>query len=145
MNLEYVTWQRQDQLLVSWLLSSMSESILPQMVGCNIATDIWRTLNKVFAIRCKAKIMQYKLQIQSLKKSSLTMREYLLKMKMYYDTTTSIRHQILEEDQILYIFAGLSIKYDFVVSVITSRVESHSLKDVQGLLLAQEIELSSIW
>ncbi|RVW23881.1 hypothetical protein CK203_094636 [Vitis vinifera] len=37
------------------------------------------------------------------------------------------------------------IKYDFVVSVITSRVESHSLKDVQGLLLAQEIELSSIW
>ena len=115
------------------------------MVGCNIDTDIWRTLNKVFAIQCKAKIMRYKLHIQSLKKLSLIMREYLLKMKMYYDTFTSIRHQILEEDQILYIFAGLSIKYDFVVSVITSRVESHSLKDVQGLLLAQEIELSSIW
>ena len=61
MNLEYVTWQRQDQLLVSWILSSMSKSILPQMVGCNIANDIWRTLDKVFAIRCKAKIMQYKL------------------------------------------------------------------------------------
>ncbi|KAJ9676710.1 hypothetical protein PVL29_021968 [Vitis rotundifolia] len=54
----YVTWQRQDQLLVYWFLSSMSESILPQMVGCSIVDDIWRTLNKVFAIRCKAKIMQ---------------------------------------------------------------------------------------
>ncbi|KAJ9679159.1 hypothetical protein PVL29_021170 [Vitis rotundifolia] len=61
LNLEYVTWQRQNQLLVSWLLSSMSESILPQMVGCSTANDIWRTLDKVFAIRCKTKIMQYKL------------------------------------------------------------------------------------
>ena len=40
MNPEYVTCQRQDQLLVSWLLSSMSESILLQMVGCNTANDI---------------------------------------------------------------------------------------------------------
>ena len=57
MNPEYVTWQTQDQLLVYWFLSSMSESILPQMVGCNTTNDICRTLNKVFAIRFKAKIM----------------------------------------------------------------------------------------
>ena len=63
----------------------MSESILPQMVGYNTISDIWRTFNKVFAIQCKAKIMQYKLQIQSLKKSGLTMRDDLLKMKTYYD------------------------------------------------------------
>ncbi|KAL6335064.1 hypothetical protein AAG906_026444 [Vitis piasezkii] len=50
-----------------------------------------------------------------------------------------------QNENILYIFAGLSIEYDSLVSVITSIVESHSFKDVQGLLLAQEIELSSIW
>ncbi|RVW91525.1 hypothetical protein CK203_046133 [Vitis vinifera] len=61
----------------------------------------------------------------------------LLKMKTYYDTIASIEYQIPEED-ILYILAGLGIEYDYVVSVITFRVESHSLEDVRGLLLAQE-------
>lgn len=62
----------------------------------------------------------------------------LLKMKTYYDTIASIEYQIPEEDQILYILAGLGIEYDYVVSVITFRVESHSLEDLRGLLLAQE-------
>ena len=69
------------------------------------------------------------------------MREYLLKMKMYFDTFASIRHQISEEDQILYIVAGLGIEYDYVISVITFRVDSHYLKDVRGLLLAQESKI----
>ncbi|RVX18120.1 Retrovirus-related Pol polyprotein from transposon RE1 [Vitis vinifera] len=53
--------------------------------SCNTTNDIWRTLNKVFAIRFKAKIM----------------------------------HQILEENQILYILVGLGIEYDVVVSIVT--------------------------
>ena len=58
------------------------------------------------------------------------MREYLLKMKMYFDTLASIRHQISKEDQILYILVGLGIEYNSMVSVITSKVDSHSLEDV---------------
>ncbi|KAJ9680123.1 hypothetical protein PVL29_019417 [Vitis rotundifolia] len=42
---------QQNQLFVSWLLSLMSKIILPHMVGCSTASDIWRTLDKVlFAI-----------------------------------------------------------------------------------------------
>ena len=58
------------------------------------------------------------------------MREYLLKMKTYFDTLASTRHQILKEDQILYILVGLGIEYNSMVSVITSKVDSHSLEDV---------------
>ena len=47
------------------------------------------------------------------------MREYLFKMKTYFDTFASIRHQILEENQILYILVGLGIEYDVVVSIVT--------------------------
>ena len=64
------------------------------------------------------------------------MREYLFKMKTYFDTLASIGHQILEENQILYILVGLCIEYDVVVSIITSRLDSHSLENVRGLLLA---------
>ncbi|KAL6319464.1 hypothetical protein AAG906_014139 [Vitis piasezkii] len=81
--------------------------------SCNTTNDIWRTLNKVFAIRFKAKII-----------------EYLFKMKTYFDTLASIGHQILEENQILYILVGLGIEYDVVVSIITSRLDSHSLENL---------------
>ena len=40
-------------------------------------------------------------------------------MKTYFDTFASIRHQILEENQILYILVGLGIEYDVVVSIVT--------------------------
>ena len=33
-NPEYADWEQQDQLLVSWLLSSMSEGILSRMINC---------------------------------------------------------------------------------------------------------------
>ena len=51
-------------------------------------------------------------------------------MKTYFDTLASTRHQILKEDQILYILVGLGIEYNSMVSVITSKVDSHSLEDV---------------
>ena len=32
---EFLEWEQQDQLLLSWLLSFVSESILPRLVGCD--------------------------------------------------------------------------------------------------------------
>lgn len=34
LNPDFIDWDQQDQLLFSWLLSSMSESMLPRMAGC---------------------------------------------------------------------------------------------------------------
>lgn len=39
-NTEYLEWEQQDQLLVSWLLSSMSEGVLTRMVGCESSSQI---------------------------------------------------------------------------------------------------------
>lgn len=44
-NAELIHWEQQDQLLVSWLWSSMSESILTRMVGCENAAQIWTRLS----------------------------------------------------------------------------------------------------
>lgn len=78
---EVVLWEQQDQLLVSWLLSSMSESILTRMVGCETAAQIWTRLNHFFATQTRAKISQFKLMLQGTKKGSSSINEYLLKIK----------------------------------------------------------------
>ncbi|KAL5543097.1 hypothetical protein UlMin_010807 [Ulmus minor] len=47
-NPSYVHHQRQDRLLVSWLLSSISTSYLPQLIGCFSSHQIWTTIEQLF-------------------------------------------------------------------------------------------------
>lgn len=42
-------WESQDQLLISWLLSSMTDRILPRMVSCVTSKQIGKTLEIYFA------------------------------------------------------------------------------------------------
>ena len=40
-NPEFLDWEQQDQLLLSWLLSSMSEGILARMVNSENSAQVW--------------------------------------------------------------------------------------------------------
>ncbi|CAA0817448.1 Unknown protein, partial [Striga hermonthica] len=108
-------WQRQDQILASWILSSLSESILILTVGLESSKQIWLALENNFATQSQAKIMQYKILLQSLKKTGIAMKEYLSKMKSYCDVLASAGHTIPEKDQILHVLSGLPSEYDAVV------------------------------
>lgn len=77
---EFVDWRRQDQLLVSWLLASMTEGILTRVVGCDFADEILERIKVHFAFQTRAKVKQFKTQLRSLRKNS-KMNEYLLKVK----------------------------------------------------------------
>ena len=61
MNPVYLPWKRQDQLLASWLQSSLTESILGLVVGLTTSKQIWKALETSFASQSKAKMMQYKM------------------------------------------------------------------------------------
>ena len=62
-NPEFVRYQRQDRLLMSWILASISTSYLPQLVGCSSSQEIWTTIEQLFNSQSTAKVMFYKHQI----------------------------------------------------------------------------------
>lgn len=64
-NPAFITWCRQDQLLFSFLLASMSESVQTQMIGCESSAQLWSRVSTIFATRSKARVMHYKLQLQT--------------------------------------------------------------------------------
>lgn len=49
LNSEYIHWRRQYQLITSWLLSSMTESVLVGVVGIVSSKEIWETLESNYA------------------------------------------------------------------------------------------------
>ena len=113
-NPEFLDWEQQDQLLLYWLLSLMSEGILSRMVNCENPAHVWRTLERYFAIQIQAKVFQFKTQLRNTRKDSLTMNEYLLKIRGCIDLLGLIGHLMSEKKHIDVIFEGLSTYYDTV-------------------------------
>lgn len=142
-NPTFIIWCRQDQLLFSFLLASMSETVQAQMIGCESSVGLWTQVSTIFATRSKARVMHYKLKLQTFKKRDLNMKDYVIKMKGFMNLLAASGHPIFDEDQILYVLGGVGIEYDFVVVHITSKPESLTFSEVGALLMSHEGQLES--
>ena len=69
-NPEFVTWFRQDQMVLSWLINSISEQCLSQVVGSTIALEAWKKLSTSYASGSKAQIRTIKGNFYKLHKDS---------------------------------------------------------------------------
>ncbi|CAA0815262.1 Unknown protein, partial [Striga hermonthica] len=142
-NPDFILWERQDQILASWILSSLTEGMLVLTVGLNSSKDIWLALENNFSAQSQAKVMQYKILMQSLKKNGMTMGEYISKMKSFCDILASAGHKISETDQVLHILSGLGNEYDSVMVNVTSRIEPYGLNELHALLLSYKARLEA--
>lgn len=138
MNPEFTNWKRQDKLITSWLLGSMSEEILSQMLECETAKEVWIILDNIFSSRNLARVMQLKSKLENMKKVNLTLKEYFLKVKNIVDSLNAAGKKIPKEDHVMHLLAGLGTEFDSTVSVIAARTGTPTLQEVYSLLLAQE-------
>ncbi|CAA0813536.1 Unknown protein [Striga hermonthica] len=141
LNPAYAAWLRQGQLLLSWHLSSLTENHLIMMESKNTSKDVWLSVEANFSRFSKARLMHHKLQLQTLKKGSSTMREFLGKIKECCDALGIACEPVTDQNQILYILAGLGTKYNPAVVAVTSRVEPYTLNEVYTMLLSLESRL----
>lgn len=54
MNPEYSAWEQQDQLLMSWLQSTLSSSVLSRVIGCVHSWELWEKLLSQFTANVQA-------------------------------------------------------------------------------------------
>ena len=85
---------RQDRLIGSWLMGSMNEDIVTQMIGCNTAREIWLTLEQTYSSSSTTKIMQLKGQLQNLKKGNQSIRDYTTNVKNLVSTLNEVGYLI---------------------------------------------------
>lgn len=107
-NLDYLHSQRQDQLLLGWLMSILSESVLAQCFGRTSLRSLWSTLEHLFASQSRARVMQLRFQLQTLKKGSLSMADYIQKCMSIADNLSMIGQPISDDNLSLYILGGLA-------------------------------------
>ncbi|KAB5551985.1 hypothetical protein DKX38_009296 [Salix brachista] len=107
-------------------------------------TKVWLTLETLFTTHSKARILQLRFQLQTLKKGNLSIHDYMLRMKSLTETIVSAGQQISDDELILYILGGLGHDYDSVVVNLTSRHDQVTLQEVQYMLQSQEMRLEQL-
>lgn len=114
-------WEKQDQLLHSWLLSSILDSVLGHVVGHNTSQAVWSALAKLFSSHSRACIMQRQSQLQTTHKGAMSVEIYLLLVKNVSDTLSAAGSPMLEEDLILYVLSSLGPEYDSIAIHVIAR------------------------
>ncbi|KAL4319912.1 hypothetical protein GQ457_18G001030 [Hibiscus cannabinus] len=144
-NLEYELFEEQDGALATWLLSTVSENVLPHLIGLNTASAIWNTLHRLYSAKTTSRLMSYRRLLHSQKKGDLGMKDYLMRIKSICDNLANCGESISEYERITAILNGLPPEFDSVVTVISASPSSSDLSFVSTIILdadARQAQLS---
>ena len=142
-NPDFIAWRRQDRMILSWIYSSLTPEIMAQIIGHTTSNSAWNALEKVLSSSSRARIMQLRLQLQTTKKNSMSMIEYIMKLKNFSDSLAAIGEPVTEQDQIMNLLAGLGADYNAAVTSINARDNQLSIEAIHSLLLSFEHRLES--
>ncbi|KAH9723455.1 retrovirus-related pol polyprotein from transposon RE1 [Citrus sinensis] len=142
-NPEYAAWRRQDQLLLSWILSSMNVDILSLVVSSKTSFELWKNLKKQFGSESMAKKVHLKMLLSNLRKGSLTMSEYFTKLQSVTDGLALASSPVNDLDLITHLITGLDQSYYPVVVYIEANMLKMDLSEAYAMLLAHEARLEN--
>ncbi|KAF8394863.1 hypothetical protein HHK36_018800 [Tetracentron sinense] len=141
LNPAYDEWQRQDQLLLSWLISSLSVEVHAQVIGLSTSHDVWTSLETSYAAHSRARVLQLRMELQSLKKGPDSIQKYFQRAKTFAHQLALAGRPVCDEDLILSILAGLPSEYGPFRTSISTREEAVSMSDLLGYLLTEEFRI----
>jgi len=140
-NPAYAVWQKKDQLVLSWILCSLSPAILTSMYGLNTSKSAWAYLTGRYTDQSRSRISHLKRQLQSLQQGRKTCTEYLNQAKSWADQLAALGKLVDNDDLISFIINGLNPLYHSFVAAFSLAIRNcdMSFLDFQSELLSHEI------
>ncbi|MBA0701091.1 hypothetical protein Goari_000118, partial [Gossypium aridum] len=147
-NPEFERYEQQDSALASWLLSSISPTVLPHLIGMDTSAKIWDAIVALYGTQTTSKLMFYRISLHSQRKGDLSMKEFLMKVKSCYDALANYGEVISEREHVTTILNGLSAEYKSVISIVTASQVPYIVQGVTSMLLdaetRQQVVLSDV-
>lgn len=137
-NPEFERFEQQDSALASWLLSSISQAVLPHLIGMDTSAKIWNAVVTLFGSKTTSKLMFYRRNLHSQRKGDLNMKEFLMKIKSCCDNLASCGEVISEREHVTAILNGLPPEYESVISIVTASQVPYTVQGVVSMLLDAE-------
>ncbi|KAK9200255.1 hypothetical protein WN944_015452 [Citrus x changshan-huyou] len=120
LNPAYTTWKRKDQLLLSWLMSSISIEILSLVVNSETSLELWTSLEQQFGFETSTK-----------------------KLKTITDELAIAGNPISSLDFLTHLISGLGQPYYPVVVYLEANLAKISINEAYSMLLPHEARLEA--
>ena len=82
---------------MSWLIASLTDSVHTKVVVLSTSKDVWKALEKHFSSQSRPRLLQLKLQLQTIKKGAPSISGYLHKIKVIADHLVATGNAVLNE------------------------------------------------
>jgi K+-sensing histidine kinase KdpD len=129
-NPAFELWKAQEQQVLSYLLTSISHDVLVQIAALPTTVTVWKHIEEAFASQSRAQAINTRMALVTTQKGTMTVTEYVTKMKSLTDDMTSAGKKLDDEEIASYILAGLDYEYNHVVSSIMARVDPISIGEL---------------
>lgn len=137
-NPSYIKWFEQDQLVLSLLISSLSEKLIAQVMRHKTSRAMWFALETMFSQQSQAKYLQLHQQLTHLKKGGESISEYFQKATLLADSLVSTGNPVSDRDFNIYLLGGLGPDFDSVVTSLTTRQDILTPEEILSHLLTYE-------
>ena len=129
-NPAYQVWKKQDQQVLSILVSSLFENVLPCVVGKTTSKEAWEALNKHCSSSNPSKIMHLHNMLHNTFKGTRSVAEYVQDIRRTCDELVAVGHPVQETVSIYALLRGLGSTYSAFNAIITSNLHNLTFEDV---------------
>ncbi|XP_019096656.1 PREDICTED: uncharacterized protein LOC109130952 [Camelina sativa] len=142
-NPDYVNWKRQDKLIYSALLGSISLAVQPILSRTTTSCEIWSTLAGTYGKPSRGHVQQIRDQLKAWTKGNRTIDEYLQGLTTRFDILANLGKPMDHDEQIELILEGLPEEYRPIIDQVEGRDTSPTIAYVHERLLNREAKLLS--
>ncbi|GAV78225.1 UBN2_3 domain-containing protein, partial [Cephalotus follicularis] len=136
-NPAYLNWCQRDQLVLSWINTSLSEYVLPLVVVKLTSAATWPALTRAFGSPSHSRILQLHMQLQNLKKYDSPIVSYLHQAKYISDELTA-SGKILSPKE----FNNLGSSFHAIVAAISTKSTLVLFPELLSPLTSEEIHFN---
>ena len=131
-NPAYQAWRKKDQQVLSILDSSLSENILPCVVGKTTSKEAWEALSKHCSSSNPSRIMHLHNRLHNSSKGTCSVPEYVQDIRRTCDELAAVGYPVQESVSIYALLRGLGPTYSAFNAGITSNLHNLTFEDVIG-------------
>ncbi|GAV77189.1 UBN2 domain-containing protein, partial [Cephalotus follicularis] len=133
-----IAWQEQYQLLLSLLVSSLSESVIPIVVGLNTSHEVCTALESAFASPSNTRVLHLHMQMQRSQENVESVSTFLQRLKSHADELSAAGRPVSPTNFNIYVFKGLKSESKDLVTTLSARSNLVAYLELLGLLLSHD-------
>lgn len=137
-NPAYTDWEEQDSLLCTWILSTISPSLLSRFVRLRHSWQVWDEIHSYCFTQMRTRSRQLRSELRAITKGSRSIAEFIARIRTISESLMSIGDPVSHRDLIEVVLEALPEEFNPIVASVNSQSEIITLDELESQLLTQE-------